>query len=70
VTEPIRIHLNGDPLTLARPATVAGLLRQLGLDERPVAVERNGDLVARGAQATTELADGDRIEVVTFVGGG
>ena len=50
--------------------TVAVLIGGLGLRDRKVAVERNREVVPRAQHATTELADGDRLEVVTFVGGG
>lgn len=62
--------LNGKPRTVASGLTVAGLLAELGLDPRTVAVERNLDIVPRGAYASQALAEGDRLEVVTFVGGG
>lgn len=62
--------LNGKPRTIADGLTVAGLLAELGLDPRTVAVERNLDIVPRGAYASQTLAEGDKLEVVTFVGGG
>jgi thiamine biosynthesis protein ThiS len=46
------------------------LLRLLDLAESRVAVERNRALVRKADYADTALADGDRIEIVTFVGGG
>jgi sulfur carrier protein len=64
------IVLNGDPHELAAGTTVAALIASLGLDPRQVAVERNRDIVPRATYADTELADGDHLEVVTFVGGG
>jgi sulfur carrier protein len=50
--------------------SVAALIRELGLSDRPVAVERNREVVPRARHADTQLAAGDRLEVVTFVGGG
>jgi sulfur carrier protein len=50
--------------------TVATLIGELGLAGKPVAVERNREVVPRALHASTVLAEGDRIEVVTFVGGG
>ena len=50
--------------------TVATLIHELGLTGRPVAVERNREVVPRALHASTVLATGDRLEVVTFVGGG
>ncbi len=64
------IVLNGDPRELGSGATVSSLLAELGLDSRQVAVERNREVVPRAKHGETVLAEGDRIEVVTFVGGG
>ena len=64
------ITLNGDPFTLARPLTIAGLLAHLEVDARSVAVERNFVVVKRDQYATTAIAEGDQIEIVNFVGGG
>jgi sulfur carrier protein len=66
----IDVVINGQPRNVSRGTTVAVLLDQLGLAQKRVAVERNREVVPRAAHATTELADGDRLEVVTFVGGG
>ncbi len=64
------IVLNGEPKDVPRPATVAALLGELGLDPREVAVERNREIVPRATYGAVSLTDGDRLEVVTFVGGG
>jgi thiamine biosynthesis protein ThiS len=64
------ITLNGDPYELDGPATILDLLARLEIDPRRVAVERNFEIVKRGAYESTSLADGDQIEVVNFVGGG
>ena len=65
------ILINGEPRTLADPATtVAVLLHAEGLGERRVAVEVNGEIVPRGAQATRALQAGDRVEIVHALGGG
>jgi len=64
------IVINGERRTLDAGTTVADLLRTLELDGKPVAIERNGETVRKSDLPTTRLADGDRIEVVTFVGGG
>ncbi|KPF79217.1 thiamine biosynthesis protein ThiS [Brevundimonas sp. AAP58] len=50
--------------------TVGSLIEELGFDVRKVAVERNLAIVPRSLHAQTALADGDRIELVQFVGGG
>lgn len=64
------IVLNGEPHDLAPGTTVAGLVASLGLNPRQVAVERNREIVARADYDRTDLGDGDRLEIVTFVGGG
>jgi thiamine biosynthesis protein ThiS len=66
----MEIILNGQPRQLEAGATIAALLEALGLDPRQLAVERNLELVPRAEHARTALAPGDRVEVVTLVGGG
>jgi thiamine biosynthesis protein ThiS len=65
----MRIQVNGEPREVAA-ATVLALVEELGLNVRKVAVERNLEIVPRSLHAATPIADGDRIEVVQFVGGG
>lgn len=65
----MRITLNGEPFE-TEASTVAALVEALGLDIRKVAVERNLEITPRSLHATTPIQDGDRIEVVQFVGGG
>ncbi|HEV2363577.1 MAG TPA: sulfur carrier protein ThiS [Caulobacteraceae bacterium] len=64
------LTLNGELRRLDGVRDVAALVRLLGLDPRKVAVERNLAIVPRSAYAATPLAEGDRIEIVHFVGGG
>ena len=66
----VQLIVNGEPQQLESPGTVADLVTALGLDPRKVAVERNLEIVPRSLHATTALADGDRLEIVQFVGGG
>ena len=66
----ITITLNGEAHALAGPVTVAGLVRVLALDGRKIAVERNREIVPRGRYDATELGQGDRLEIVHFIGGG
>ena len=66
----MRLLLNGDERDIAEVSSVADLVAALGLDSRKVAVERNLEIVPRSTYADTALADGDRIEIVTFIGGG
>jgi thiamine biosynthesis protein ThiS len=55
---------------LATPAHLEGLIAELGLKGDRVAVEHNGNIVPRAEWGGTSLADGDRLEIVHFVGGG
>ncbi len=66
----IQIEVNGQEWAVPEQITVAQLLEQLGLANRPVAVEINGELVPRGEHAKRQLVRGDRVEIVTLVGGG
>ncbi len=66
----MRIEVNGEAREVAQGATVASLLDTLGLGQGPVAVERNLEIAPRAEHATTPLAEGDKLEVVHFVGGG
>ena len=66
----MRITINGENRELAAGLNVAGLLAQLGIDTRKVAVERNLEIVPKSAFAATEVQDGDRLEIVHFIGGG
>lgn len=66
----MRLTVNGEPRTFGNIAHVADLVISLGLDPRKVAVERNLEIVPRSSYAATPLAEGDRIEIVHFIGGG
>ncbi|NJD63520.1 MAG: sulfur carrier protein ThiS [Deltaproteobacteria bacterium] len=66
----MNVTVNGEPRSCDEGATVRSLLRVLDLPESRVAVERNRAIVRKTDYAETALADGDRIEIVTFVGGG
>jgi sulfur carrier protein len=66
----VRVTVNGQEREIAGALTVRELIVRLGLDEGPVAVERNREVVPRALHETTELADGDVLEIVHFVGGG
>jgi len=66
----MRLLVNGEAREVGAATTVEALVRLLGLDRRKLAVERNLEIVPRSAFAATALADGDRIEIVAFVGGG
>ena len=66
----MRLMINGEAREVAGEPTVAGLLGQLGLDARKIAVERNLEIVRRAEFDATRLAEGDRLEIVHFIGGG
>lgn len=66
----MEIHVNGQPHQLAEGATLAELVSQLGLEPRHIAIEVNLKLVPRAEHVHYCLSDGDRLEVVTLVGGG
>ena len=66
----MQIELNGEPHDIRQGTTVATLLSELELDPRFLAVEQNRELVPRAQHAAASIAAGDRIEVVTLVGGG
>ncbi|MGO8749378.1 MAG: sulfur carrier protein ThiS [Thermoguttaceae bacterium] len=66
----MEIVVNGEPRHVAEGATVACLLKDLGLAGKFVAVERNLELVPRSRHGEQRLCSGDRLEIVTLVGGG
>jgi thiamine biosynthesis protein ThiS len=66
----MRLFVNGDERAFSEVSTVAALIASLGLDPRKVAVERNLEIVPRSTYARACVADGDRIEIVHFIGGG
>lgn len=66
----MQIILNGDPYEVAGPLTLNALLAKLNIDPRRVAVEHNLTVVKRASYESTQIQDGDQIEIVNFVGGG
>ena len=70
----VALTLNGEKREFHTPAngglSVQGLLTELGLDTRKVAVERNEEIVPRSHYMETWLASGDQLEIVHFIGGG
>ena len=64
------LTINGEDRAFDDVSDIAGLVRVLGLDPRKVAVERNLEIVPRSTYSVARLADGDRLEIVQFVGGG
>jgi thiamine biosynthesis protein ThiS len=66
----MKLHINGDEKTFDASLTLAALVETLGMKADRVAVELNLDIVPRDRWAATALNDGDRLEIVHFVGGG
>jgi sulfur carrier protein len=67
----MQLTVNGMPRTIIPPVlTVADLVRELGLEGKRIAVERNGEIVPRSRYADTPVEGGDRVEIVGAVGGG
>lgn len=64
------ITVNGETQSLPESPSVTCLLEQLGLAEKRVAVELNGEIVPRGLHAETRLKDEDQVEIVQAIGGG
>ena len=66
----MKIILNGEERLLENSPTLAQLVEQLGMKADRVAIERNRNIVPRNDWPTTQIQDGDRLEIVHFVGGG
>jgi sulfur carrier protein len=66
----MQIVVNGQPRSAAAPLALPALIEELKLADRRVAVELNGAIVPRSAWPATQLADGDRLEIVHAIGGG
>lgn len=64
------VTVNGEPRTLNEGTTVAGLVAELGLRDRRVAVEVNRDVISRDKYSRQLLHEADVVEIVQFVGGG
>jgi sulfur carrier protein len=67
----MQLTVNGTPRDFDRPlATVADLVRELALEGKRIAIEKNGAIVPRSRYAGTAIANGDVLEIVGAVGGG
>jgi thiamine biosynthesis protein ThiS len=66
----VTLTVNGTSKTLPDGTTLVQLLRELGLEKNPIAVELNRQVVPRDRHGETRLAEGDRLEIVTLAGGG
>lgn len=66
----MKVWINGDVKEIGEGLTVDGLLNKLEIGKERVAVELNLNIVPKGRFGDTILKDGDRVEIVSFVGGG
>ena len=66
----MRVYVNGEPREFDHPLTLAELVAELDLPPARIAIELNRTVVRRNDWGATPLKDGDRIEIVHFVGGG
>ncbi|HZP63828.1 MAG TPA: sulfur carrier protein ThiS [Terriglobales bacterium] len=66
----MNLIINGVSRSFSSPLTLAALIEELGMKQDRVAIELNRDIVPRDQWGATQLSDGDRLEIVHFVGGG
>ena len=66
----MNVILNGEPFEMPDGSTVLDLVHKVADDPRGVAIERNLEIVPKSQHGETLLQDGDRLEMVQFVGGG
>lgn len=66
----MKVEINGQPKEFEQGMNLSALVEHLGMKSDRVAIELNRDIVPRDRWSTTVLHDGDRLEIVHFVGGG
>ena len=66
----MQLFVNGEPKSCPEPISLTQLIEELGMKGDRVAVELNREIVSRACWSDTRLQDGDRLEIVHFVGGG
>jgi len=66
----VAVRVNGESKSVPPGLTIAALLREIGIDPKKVAVERNLEIVPRSTLDSVRAEDGDAFEIVHFVGGG
>ena len=66
----MKLIINGDARDFSGPLSLDGLVSQLSMKQDRVAIELNREIVPRDRWPQTSLADGDKLEIVHFVGGG
>jgi thiamine biosynthesis protein ThiS len=65
----MQLTVNGET-RISKARDIAGLVEELGLNPKKVAVEKNLEIVPKSLYSLTPLGEGDRIEIVHFIGGG
>ena len=66
----LTLQINGERKQFPPNISVAGLVTAMALTGKRIAIELNGEIVPKGSHVTTQLQDGDKLEVVVAVGGG
>lgn len=66
----MKLTLNGEIHTLPDDLTITGLIAHLGLPNTKIAVERNLEVVPKSTFGEVKLAEGDKLEIIHFIGGG
>ncbi|WP_416879083.1 sulfur carrier protein ThiS [Litorimonas sp.] len=66
----MKLTLNGEIHTLPDDLTITGLIAHLGLPNKKIAVERNLEVVPKSTFGDVKLSEGDRLEIIHFIGGG
>jgi sulfur carrier protein len=70
MSDQITLQVNGETRSCSSQTPLPDILQQLGFDPRLIAVEYNGEILHRQFWSDTKIQQGDRLEVVTIVGGG
>jgi len=66
----LTVIVNGNPADVGEGSAISDILRSLGLNADRVAVELNQKIIRRAEWGSTRISEGDRVEIVHFVGGG
>ena len=69
-TDPIHLQVNGEAKTCLSGTALPDFLEQISFNPKLIAVEYNGEILTRSLWPATRLSEGDRLEIVTIVGGG
>ncbi len=66
----MQIELNGDQMQIVEGLTLSGLVNELGLADKRIAIELNLEIIPRSQHETTRLQESDKVEIVHAIGGG